>query len=504
MTPYGVPQDADLDRGVLDSRNGGEESMMSFVRHHILKSLEPLSEDLRQLRQEVAHLSKDQALSDAKVEEQGATLRKVDDELLALRNSNSGVANWMNRTQVEMQKEAEVRARVESDVDSAKAAAAKANERHQHCMASVESLDRKLSHLHSNFSSVKELLAKAETDIQTQDKSLLQLKDAHNDLVTHHGAAAKKLQSSAERSESLERDVQRLFASHQHHCEETIINLEDLNQHLKQVHAQLDGNVDVATKNRAELKQTAEFVKSMRNNLGHKDNTCYRLDSMQARDEEMHNALKKHLEAFEHLQRLVEGLSGGPLSGGDGPSQPRGSLGSDLVEELRVKVEAHDQNIDKIGSVQAMAIEQIKDAAMAIERLQRDGRRVKDYAEGTNRELAGLSTSHKQANSRMESHAIDHNRLQSDLQGVKGDLDSNLKQVKGDLGSASSALARLRSNYDATNTNMFGLAKGFQDAGRQVVSPLKSARGPLPSLEPRGPASRILGDAPYKSGSLQV
>jgi len=499
MTPYSAPLDSTLEQPVLDGRNGGEESMMSFVRHHILTTLEPLSAELRELKQQVAHMAKDQALTDTKVEEHGAALRKVDNDMLAVRNGNNDVTGWMKRAQIEMQKEAEERAKVQSDVDATKQTVARANERHQHCMSAVEGVDRKLAHLNSNFGATKDLLAVAEANIQAHDKKLAQLQDAHSDLVTHHTGAAQKLQRAAEHGEMLERNVQQLMASHQHHCEETIVTVEDLDQQLKQVRGKLDSAVDLADKDRMELKQTGEFVKSMRQNLGHKDNTCHRLDSMQSRDEEMYNALKKHLEAYEHLQRLVEGLSGGPLSGGDGSSQQRGSGTSDLLDELRVRVDAHDQNIDKMGSAQAQHVEQIKATIMAIEKLQRDSQRLKQYADATQQELAGLVTSHKQANSRMESHTIDHTRLQSDVQNVTKDVDSNIKQVKGDLGNTSAALARLRSHHDAANTNMFGLAKGFQDAGRHVISAdggrsgtMSPALRPLSTMRtPRGPAQAI-------------
>jgi len=495
MSPHDVPQD----NPVLDGRNGGEESMMSFVRHHILEALQPISDSLRETQQQVAHMAKDVALTDTKVDEHQSALQKVDNELMGIRNSSNALTSWMNRAQVEMRKEAEGREKVESDVDATKSAMAKANERHQHCMATVENLDRKLGHLNSHFGTLKDLVAGAEADIQGHGKHLAALQDSHEDLATHHGARAQELQQARELGEATVRDLQRLVEAHQHHCEETDVSINDIGDHLLKVRKTLDATVDLTDKDRAELKQNADFVKSIRQCLGHKDGVSYRLDGMQARDDEMYNALKKHLEAFEHLQRLVESLSGGALGtgGGDG-GQPRGG-GSDQLEELRVQVSAHEGSIDKIRDVQATHVEQLKDAIMALEKLQRDSRRIKDYADGTQNELAGLVTAHKQANTRMDSHTIDTGRLASDVQVMGRDVDSNLRQVKGDLGSTSAALSKLRSNFDATNTNMFGLAKGFQDAGRHVISAdggrsgtMSPALRPLSTMRtPRGPAQAI-------------
>mmetsp|Transcript_99350 Transcript_99350/g.281356 ORF Transcript_99350/g.281356 Transcript_99350/m.281356 type:complete len:510 (-) Transcript_99350:339-1868(-) len=489
------PLDMTGESTVLDSRNGAEESMMSFIRHHVAEIIRPVMEHVNEVEQKVAHISKDNALTDTKVDEHKLTLDKINEQLLAIRNNNNTLTSWMNRTQAQLQKEAEVRERVESDVDSTKSAIAKASERQQHCMAQVESLDRKFGSLNSNFMCLKDLVAKAEGNLEAHAKNLGLLQDQHDDLTANHKAAAAKLQQASELGEATVRDLQRLMAAHQHHCEETGVCIEDINDHLMKVHKTMDATVDLTDKDRAELRQTADFVKSMRQNLSHKDGVCYRIDGMQAREDEIYNALKKHLEAFEHLQRLVESLSGGTLgTGGDGGSQPRG-MNSDLLEELRAKLDAHDLTIEKMGTTQGKHVESIKDAVMAIEKLQRDSQRIKEFANGTQNELSGLVTAHKQANNRMESHTIDHSRLASDMQLIGKEVDTGFKQVKGDVGSTSAAVAKLRSHFDAANTNLYGLAKGFQDAGRHTVgaegksgtrSP--SSLRPLSVLRtPRGP-----------------
>jgi len=482
ITPVGEPDDF----SALDGRNGKEESMQSFIQHHVLAALQPVAEQVRELEQQMQHMTKDLALTDSKVEENTSNLIKHDKDLLDMRTSHGQANTWMNQAKISLAKEAEVRGKLEREHDATKTAMAKANERHQHCMHTVESLERKLGQLSGGFDALKNSVVGAERGLEDQSKYLADLKDSHDDLTTRHMNATNKLDESTELAEMTRRDLQNLAKTHGRETQEVLVVLSDIDAFVKNLQEKLDASNDFADKQALELNKTIGIVHSMKTALDHKDGISRRVDTMQARDEEMDSSLKRIAEDLERLQKKVEAMN--ITDGGD---KNAGGGNSELLDELRLKLECVESDMSKLGNIQSQHIVQLKDSIMAIEKLQRDQGRIKDHADSTEQELVGLMSSHKQAGSKMDLHALEQQRLQSDVGNMRGEVDSGFQQMKGDIGSTSRTLAKLRSHYDAANTNMFGLAKGFQEAGRHVVgSPQKTPRGPLPVLEPR----RIMND----------
>jgi len=488
MTPVGEPDDF----AALDGRNGKEESMQSFVQHHVLAALGPVTEHVRALQQQMQHVAKDLALTDSKVEEHSANLIQVDKDMLDLKTSHGQATSMLNQAKLSMAKEAEARGKLEREHDTTKAAMAKANERHQHCMHTVESLERKLGQLSGNFDALKNSVVGAERGLEEQGKFLVDLKDSHDDLTTRHVTAANKLGDSHELAETTRRDLQALAQTHGRETQEVLVVLSDIDAFVKNLQEKLDASNDFADRQAFELNKTMGIVHSMKTSLDHKDGVSRRVDTMQARDDEMDSSLKRIVEDLERLQKKVEAMNTA-----DGGDKSDGGA-SELVDELRLRLECLETDVGKLGSTQGQHIVHLKDSIMAIEKIQRDQGRMKDHADNTEQELVGLMTSHKQANSKLDSHALEQQRLQSDVSNVRGDVDSGFQQMKGDIGSTSRTLAKLRSHYEAANTNMFGIAKGFQEAGRHVVSSPKAARGALPTLEPRtprGPGPKVMNDA---------
>jgi len=498
MTPVGAPEDF----SALDGRNGKEESMQSFVQHHVLAALQPVAEHVRELQQQLQHVTKDLALTDSKVEENSAGLVKVDRELLDMRTSHGQVNSWVNQAKISMAKEAEVRGKLERDHDATKAAVQRANERHQHCMHTVEGLERQLGQLNTGFDALKGSVVGAERGLQEQGASLADLKDSHSDLTTRHGTAAGKLQQAAELAETTERDLQRLAQAHGRETQEILVVLSDLDSFTKNIQAKLDETTEYADKQTLELNKTRGVVQTMKAALDHKDGRSRKLDGMQARDDEMDSNLRRITEDLERLQKKVEAMN---VS--DGGDKNEGGGSNELLDELRLRLECLESDVGRLGNTQAAHVVHLKESIMAIEKIQRDQARIKDNADSTAQEVAGLATSHKQASSKMDMHALEQQRLQSNVNNVRGEVDAGFQQVKGDLGSTSRTLAKLRSHYDASNTNMFGLAKGFQDAGRQVVGSPQTARAALPTPEPstprgpRGPGGRVLNNTQPRFGS---
>jgi len=487
MTPVGEPDDF----AALDGRNGKEESMQSFVQHHVLAALGPVTEHVRALQQQMQHVAKDLALTDSKVEEHSANLIQVDKDMLDLKTSHGQATSMLNQAKLSMAKEAEARGKLEREHDTTKAAMAKANERHQHCMHTVESLERKLGQLSGNFDALKNSVVGAERGLEEQGKFLADLKDSHDDLTTRHVSAASTLQQAGELAETTRRDLHVLTKNHGREAQETLVILTDIDEFVKNLQAQLNATNDYAEKQGLELQKAVCVLQSMKTALDHKDGSCRRVDTMHSRDEEMDSSLKRIAEDLERLQKKVEAMN---IS--DGGDTNTGGGSSELLDEMRLKLECIETDVGKLGSTQAAHIVHLKESIMAIEKLQRDQGRIKDKADSTEKELADLMTSHKQAATRFDSHSVDHQRLQSDLSNVRGEVDSGFQQVKGDLGYTSKTLAKLRTHYDAANTNMFGLAKGFQDAGKHVIGPVTppASRPGRELRTPRGPVHGLLND----------
>jgi len=486
LTPLGDVGDF----GALGRGNGQEESMQSFIHHHILTALGPVTDHVRELQQQLEHVSKDLALTDSKVEENTGALNRVDRDLLDLRTGHGQLTSWMGKAKMELAKEAEVRHKAEREHDATRLALAKANERHQHCMAAVEKLERGLGQLGAGVEGLKGSMVQAEQGMEVHARGLVELKDAQEDLAVRHQGTMDKADRAHELGEGVERELARLAKSHGRGAEETSLVLSDLGESVRTLQDRLGAQAEAIDKQGLDITKNAGLLQSVKSALDHKDGVSRRLDSMQAKDEEHGEGLKKHSEDLDRLRKKVEAMCTH-----DGSTNDSGGGSLELMEELRLRLEQIEGDVGKLGGTQAAHITNIKDAVLAIERLQRDQGRMREHADATEQELVELLGSHKQALNKMNDKILEQSRLQSDLHHVSRDVNSSLQQVKGDLGAQSGAVAKLRSHQEACSSNFFGLARGFQDAGRQVVG---SPKAPLPALEPgrtpRGPASRILND----------
>mmetsp|Transcript_99352 Transcript_99352/g.281366 ORF Transcript_99352/g.281366 Transcript_99352/m.281366 type:complete len:500 (+) Transcript_99352:59-1558(+) len=487
MTPVGAPEDF----SALDGRNGKEESMQSFVHDHMVQMMQPMHENLRRLQQQLEHFSKDLVLTDMKANEANAKGEQHDHEILQLRNSDSQATSLINQANTKITKEVEDREKLETKFAASQQAQAKANERQQHTMASIEGVDRRLAHLDSNFMSLKSFVAKSDEFLKAHLKDYDELRARHDDLHTRHEIVGRKLQQTYDLREAGERDLQALMRLNQHQQEEHNVIVGDVVGHLKRLQKGHDASNIFAEKQATDLQLTQDRLQQVKDALDHKDGVSSTLVSLESKDAEIAGGLAKAIERLDKLDKALERLMGdGISSGGGGDSKGSQSNINETVEELVLKMEIVLADVSKLANAQQKHGLDLKDTAMLADKLQRDQKRMKDKTDRTDLEVATLGTSHDRASSKFDSHAVNHNRLLSDVQTIDNNVTQNLHEVRNDLGTTSASLSKLRSNYDAANRNIHGLTKGFQDANK-----LTGRGSPLPAIaSPRGRTTPRVAD----------
>eukprot|EP00929_Paragymnodinium_shiwhaense_P013364 TRINITY_DN121225_c0_g1_i1.p1 TRINITY_DN121225_c0_g1~~TRINITY_DN121225_c0_g1_i1.p1 ORF type:complete len:539 (+),score=154.16 TRINITY_DN121225_c0_g1_i1:89-1705(+) len=442
--------------------NGGEQLMQDFVQLHLMSILQPFSEHVRELQEQVTRLVTDAAQTKDAVGRHEQSLSDHEQQLAALQQRMSEADDRHEKLKTEVGVVKKERNQLEGNHEMTKASAAKNRDLLQTLQQAFEALQQSCKEQAASVATLqgeateseKGVMEYLETRLNKQGKLCKELNEKQAEMSTIVQKAKSSCEATSAALKKLSTQVEQLK-------QDDGAALAD----LKESATSLDSRVFEAEKER---RKQVERLEGLFREIEHMKTWAPNLDGARQRDgriDELAASVDTQLSRLQGIEAAVEEFKSGYMSEAHNRVTDFNSLES--------KISSTHQEISRLRDSSKVQADVVHDLSKRTEGIERSFAGVDVRVLAMAEELQSLGLAHGQTRDVLQDHHGAIQQAQTDqekLSGVAEATSQELQRLCVDLSAEREMAAKLSARLDLCYSYFQGLGKGLQDTHRQVVS----------------------------------
>lgn len=464
--------------------------MQGFIRHQMINMLQPIAEEVQDLKAALDTFRKDIAFANGRLDQHQRELEGHDQAILANKAADKALQERIGKMQVQATNDAEELTRTQQDLQGAKAALGKMNEKAQINKSKAELNESRVGDLAVGVDQIKKDLESLDVMLHGHIKGVSQLQDNHGDLAKLHTDQALKLDEASYVAGNTDRALNKFLKDHQHQCEEDSQILMGMRKHMNEIAAVLDETREAVHQQGLALMAANA---SIANHFGPKGGGL-RGENMGDRFGQLERVQN---EAVKDLQRTMDRVAqnfNSLTELGDEFGAYKVATQS-VLQDLGMKTMDNTDCISELARTVHRQGDVLNDTTERAYKVARDTKRLYEKQDLTENDVVGLGDRHKKTLEALGGYKMEQQRTRADMLLLGQEANSGLAALRADTAATSTSLGKLTSRFEVCNHNVNGFGKGIQDVTKHtaagehnLISP-KAARNriqPIRVSTPRG------------------
>mmetsp|Transcript_90611 Transcript_90611/g.142151 ORF Transcript_90611/g.142151 Transcript_90611/m.142151 type:complete len:501 (-) Transcript_90611:24-1526(-) len=450
---------ADSGQQVRD-RHYGEVSMESFIRHHMIVILQPLSEQVQDLEERFNRLAEGVHRSDADAADM---LRRLDDNICETSKLQDGLglANVnLSKARQALGEASERDEMLQTGLELANGFAQRLHNKLELCAGAVPDLQKGLNEIECQMQGLRANVQRtSDTVVIDMQGSLDRMSSELQDMQASHlteRADVGQLRSGLDENSKHLQDMRELFqnvssrdASLQRGFDELLSRENQMSARVndwKTQWSKLQPKLEAVTKDTGHLKQLIE----------HHEGTICRLQQGYATSFSSIEALQKQqVQLGFHVQSLQDSLSGAQRDSND-------------TREGLCRAKQFSNTLQ--GGLQKTENE-VRRICLKVDGLETKIGNLFNTFEKTNGCVAELSKEHRRSVNSVQSLKLELEKTNENLSCARGQMEAtenHLNGLKGEFGRTSEVIQRLDQGVELCQASFVGLQRGFVETGTHI------------------------------------